>query len=79
MRALGELITAPVAFRTHDRILAYMALRSVLYRNKLQQRDIPTLDVGCAMLYICEYWVATALKYAVAMCLMKYYLDTSEH
>ena len=54
LRTLGELITAPVAFRTYDGPLAFMALRSVLYGNKLQQRDIPTLGVGCAMLSVCE-------------------------
>ena len=41
--------------------------------NKLEQSDIPTIDVGCAMLCICQFWCATALKYRVAMCLMKYY------
>ena len=31
------------------------------------------LDVGCTVLCICQFWCATALKYRVAMCLMKYY------
>ena len=79
LRTLGELITAPVAFSTPEGPLVFTALCSVLYGNKLQQRDIPTLGVGCAMLSVCECWNAPGLKYAVAMCLIKYYLDTMEN
>ena len=45
----------------------------MIYGNKLEQSNIPTIDVGYAMLSICEFWGATALKYRVAMYLMKYY------
>ena len=79
LRTLGELITAPVAFSTPDGPLVFTGLCSVLYGNKLQQRDITTLGVGCAMLSVCECWNAPGLKYAVAMCLIKYYLDTMEN
>ena len=51
----------------------FKVLIKVMYGNKLEQSDIPTIGVGCAMLRICEFWGATALKYRVAMCLMKYY------
>ena len=77
METFGELITEPVVYSTRDGYnsntghLAFEGLISVL--------DVPTIIVGCTMLYICEYWGATALKYTVAMCLMKYYLDTLEH
>ena len=76
LRTLGEIITAPVAFSTPDGLLVFTGLCTVVYGNTLQQSDIPTLRVGCAMLSVCEYWNAPGLKYAVAMCLIKYYLDT---
>ena len=78
METISELITAHAVYSTRDS-LAIVALFSVTYRNSLEQRDIPTIDVGCAILFFCKYWGATALKYTVAMCLMKYYLDTLEY
>ena len=69
----GEAITANSIFKTSAGVTGFKVLMKVMYGNKLEQSDIPTIGVGCAMLRICEFWGATALKYRVAMCLMKYY------
>ena len=79
MRTFCVIFASYVVFRTHDGQLVFRGLVSVMYGNKLEQRDILTLDVGCAMLCICKFWGAIALKHIVAMCLMKYYPFTLEH
>ena len=71
--SFGEVITSNSIFKTREGATGHKVLIKVMYGNKLEQSDIPTIGVGCAMLRICEFWGATALKYRVAMWLMNYY------
>ena len=68
-----DVITANSLFKTSAGATGFKVLIKVVYRNELEQSDIPTIGVGCAILRICIFWGATTLKYRVAMCLMKYY------
>lgn len=76
--ALGEAITGQAIFKTFAGISGCKALIKVMYGNELEKSDIPSIDAACAMLEICQWWSATALKYRVAMYLMEYKL-IAEH
>ena len=73
----GLLLAAPViysklhGYNNNTGHLAMVGLFRVVQEHNLEQRDIPTIDVGRAMLLICEFWDTAALKYTVVVCLMK--------
>ena len=51
--SFGDVITANSIFKTSAGATGFKVLMKVVYGNELEQSDIPTIGVGCAMLRIC--------------------------